>query len=73
MVAPVTKLLMAFGTPCARKDLSWCRVVVDQVSKSGGEEFEVEADPIESLLDSKSMDLFTVKSLASLRLREDRA
>ena len=30
MVAPVTKLLMPFGTPCARKDLSWCRVLVLQ-------------------------------------------
>jgi len=27
---PITKLLMAFGMPCARKDLSWCRVLVPQ-------------------------------------------
>lgn len=39
-----TRKQKQIGTPCARKALSWCRVVVNQVSKSGGEELEVEAE-----------------------------
>lgn len=35
MVAPVTKLLMAFGMPWARKGLNWCRVLVPQTPFRG--------------------------------------